>query len=98
MITADSGGSNGSRIRLWKVELQKLANETGMEIHVSHFPPGTSKWNKIEHRLFSAISLIRFSSTETSITVRNVAKTTFRSGTIEFKKKFSGPSSAFMMT
>lgn len=57
MITADSGGSNGSRIRLWKVELQKLANETGMEIHVSHFPPGTSKWNKIEHRLFSAISL-----------------------------------------
>jgi len=57
MITADSGGSNGSRIRLWKVELQKFANETGMEIHVSHFPPGTSKWNKIEHRLFSAISL-----------------------------------------
>lgn len=57
MITADSGGSNGARIRLWKVELQKLANETGLEIHVSHFPPGTSKWNKIEHRLFSAISL-----------------------------------------
>lgn len=57
MITADSGGSNGSRVRLWKVELQKLANETGLEIHVSHFPPGTSKWNKIEHRLFSAISL-----------------------------------------
>jgi hypothetical protein len=57
MITADSGGSNGSRVRLWKVELQKFANETGLEIHVSHFPPGTSKWNKIEHRLFSAISL-----------------------------------------
>ncbi len=57
MITADSGGSNGSRIRLWKVELQKLANEIGLEIHVSHFPPGTSKWNKIKHRLFSAISL-----------------------------------------
>jgi hypothetical protein len=57
MITADSGGSNGARIRLWKVELQKLANEIGLEIHVSHFPPGTSKWNKIEHRLFSAISL-----------------------------------------
>jgi len=57
MITADSGGSNGSRVRLWKVELQKFANETGLEINVSHFPPGTSKWNKIEHRLFSAISL-----------------------------------------
>lgn len=57
MITADSGGSNGARIRLWKVELQKLANEIGLEIHVNHFPPGTSKWNKIEHRLFSAISL-----------------------------------------
>jgi hypothetical protein len=57
LITADSGGSNGARVRLWKTELQKLANETGLEIHVSHFPPGTSKWNKIEHRLFSAISL-----------------------------------------
>jgi len=57
MITADSGGSNGARVRLWKAELQKFANETGLEIHVSHFPPGTSKWNKIEHRLFSAISL-----------------------------------------
>ena len=57
MITADSGGSNGSRVRLWKAELQKFANETGLEIQVSHFPPGTSKWNKIEHRLFSAISL-----------------------------------------
>jgi len=57
MITADSGGSNGARVRLWKVELQKFANETGLEIFVSHFPPGTSKWNKIEHRLFSAISL-----------------------------------------
>ncbi len=57
MITADSGGSNGARVRLWKVELQKFANETGLEVLVSHFPPGTSKWNKIEHRLFSAISL-----------------------------------------
>lgn len=57
MINADSGGSNGARVRLWKVELQKFANETGLDIHVSHFPPGTSKWNKIEHRLFSAISL-----------------------------------------
>ena len=56
LITADSGGSNGSRVRLWKLELQKLADETGLEIWVCHFPPGTSKWNKIEHRLFSFIT------------------------------------------
>lgn len=56
-ITADSGGSNGSRVRLWKRELQALADELGIEITVHHFPPGTSRWNKIEHRLFSFISL-----------------------------------------
>jgi transposase len=56
LITADAGGSNGSRLRLWKVELQKLADQTGLKIAVCHFPPGTSKWNKIEHRLFSYIS------------------------------------------
>ena len=56
-ITADSGGSNGSRLRLWKWELQQLANEADLPIAVSHFPPGTSKWNKVEHRLFSFISL-----------------------------------------
>ena len=56
LITADSGGSNGSRLRLWKTELAALATETGLEITVCHLPPGTSKWNKIEHRLFSAIS------------------------------------------
>jgi transposase len=56
MITADGGGSNGSRLRLWKLELQKLADETNLRIVVCHFPPGTSKWNKIEHRLFSYIS------------------------------------------
>ena len=56
LITADGGGSNGSRLRLWKVELQKLADELGLPISVSHFPPGTSKWNKIEHRMFSFIS------------------------------------------
>jgi transposase len=56
LITADAGGSNGSRLRLWKIELQKLADETGLRIAVCHFPPGTSKWNKIEHRLFSYIS------------------------------------------
>lgn len=55
-ITADGGGSNGARVRLWKVELQKLADETGLTIVVLHLPPGTSKWNKIEHRLFSFIS------------------------------------------
>jgi len=55
-ITADGGGSNGSRVRLWKVELQKLADELGLTIAVLHLPPGTSKWNKIEHRLFSFIS------------------------------------------
>jgi len=55
-ITADGGGSNGSRLRLWKRELQRLANEIGIDITVSHFPPGTSKWNKIEHRLFAFIS------------------------------------------
>jgi len=55
-ITADGGGSNGSRCRLWKLELQKLCNETGLSIEVSHFPPGTSKWNKIEHRMFSWIT------------------------------------------
>jgi len=56
LITADSGGSNGYRIRLWKMELQNLANETGLAISVCHLPPGTSKWNKIEHRLFSFIT------------------------------------------
>jgi hypothetical protein len=55
-ITADCGGSNGARVRLWKVELQKLADETGLSILVCHYPPGTSKWNKIEHRLFCYIT------------------------------------------
>ena len=57
LITADGGGSNGSRVRLWKLELQRLADELSIPIRISHFPPGTSKWNKIEHRLFSFISL-----------------------------------------
>ena len=56
LITADAGGSNGYQVRLWKLELQKLADDTDLELAVRHFPPGTSKWNKIEHRLFSAIS------------------------------------------
>jgi transposase len=56
-ITADGGGSNGSRVRLWKLELQRLADEIGILIRVCHYPPGTSKWNKIEHRLFSFITM-----------------------------------------
>ena len=55
-ISADGGGSNGSRVRLWKIELQALADELGIEVTVCHLPPGTSKWNKIEHRLFSFIT------------------------------------------
>ena len=85
-ITADGGGSNGSRVRLWKVELQKLADEIGIAITVCHLPPGTSKWNKIEHRLFSFITgnwrgkplvshqvivqLIAATTTKTGLTVR----------------------------
>jgi hypothetical protein len=56
LITADGGGSNGWRLRLWKLELQELADETGLSLSICHFPPGTSKWNKVEHRLFSFIS------------------------------------------
>jgi Rhodopirellula transposase DDE domain len=92
LITADGGGSNGSRVRLWKRELQKLANELGFDIVVSHLPPGTSKWNKIEHRLFSFISqnwrakplvsyrviveLISATTTKTGLTVRCELDTT----------------------
>lgn len=56
LITADCGGSNGARVRLWKVELQKLADQTALTISVAHHPPGTSKWNRIEHRMFAFIS------------------------------------------
>lgn len=55
-INADGGGSNGYRVRLWKTEVQKFATQTGLTLHVSHFPPGTSKWNTIEHRMFSFIT------------------------------------------
>ena len=57
LITADAGGSNGHRVRLWKTELAKLARETGLEITVCQYPPGTSKWNRIEHRMFSFITM-----------------------------------------
>jgi hypothetical protein len=86
LITADSGGSNGAKLRLWKWELQRLADATGLSVTVCHFPPGTSKWNKIEHRLFSYISanwrgrpltslvvivnLIAATTTETGLRVR----------------------------
>jgi Rhodopirellula transposase DDE domain len=56
LITADAGGSNGYRVRVWKTELARFAADSGLTVTVCHFPPGTSKWNKIEHRLFSAIS------------------------------------------
>jgi hypothetical protein len=87
-ITADSGGSNGAKVRLWKVKLQELSNELGLLLKVSHFPPGTSKWNKIEHRLFSFVSknwrgkplvslavivnLISATTTETGLTIKCV--------------------------
>ena len=87
-ITADSGGSNGVRVRLWKVKLQELSDELGLELKISHFPAGTSKWNKIEHRLFSFISknwrgkplvslavivnLISATKTDTGLTVKCV--------------------------
>jgi len=86
MITADGGGSNGSRVRLFKVELQNLADETGLTLQVCHYPPGTSKWNKIEHRLFchitqtwrgkpltsreTVVELIASTTTKTGLTVR----------------------------
>jgi Rhodopirellula transposase DDE domain len=82
LITADSGGSNGNRLRLWKVELAKLADELDLEISVSHLPPGTSKWNKIEHRLFSQISMNWRGRPLTSheVIVETIAATTTRTG------------------
>jgi hypothetical protein len=90
-ITADCGGSNGNRLRLWRVELQKLADETGLTIKVRHYPPGTSKWNKIEHRLFcritqnwrgrpltdraAVIELIAATTTKTGLKVESVLDT-----------------------
>jgi len=82
MIVADSGGSNGSRVRSWKWELQQFADETGLKITVCHLPPGTSKWNKIEHRLFSYISQNwRGQPLLTHATIVNlIANTTTKSG------------------
>ena len=82
LITADGGGSNGSRLRLWKTELAALAAETGLEITVSHLPPGTSKWNKIEHRMFSAITMNwRGRPLQThEVVVETIAATTTKAG------------------
>lgn len=81
-ITADGGGSNGSRNRLWKMELQNLADRHGLNVYVSHFPPGTSKWNKIEHRMFSAISMNWRGKPLVSleVIVNLIANTTTKSG------------------
>lgn len=82
LITADGGGSNGYRTRLWKIELARLADETGLTITVCHLPPGTSKWNKIEHRLFSHISMNWRGRPLTSheVIVNTIANTTTRTG------------------
>ena len=82
MLTADGGGSNGYRLRAWKVELGKLAAETGLDITVCHFPPGTSKWNKIEHRLFSFISINWRGRplTDYQVVVETIAATTTETG------------------
>jgi DDE family transposase len=82
LITADGGGSNGYRTRLWKTELAQLATETGLTITVCHLPPGTSKWNKIEHRLFSHISMNWRGRPLTSheVIVNAIAATTTRTG------------------
>jgi hypothetical protein len=82
LITADGGGSNGSRLRLWKTQLAQFAAETGLEITVVHLPPGTSKWNKIEHRMFSAITMNwRGRPLEThEVVVETIAATTTKTG------------------
>ncbi len=82
LVTADCGGSNGSRLRLWKIELAKFATEAGLEISVCHLPPGTSKWNRIEHRLFSQISMNWRGRPLTSheVIVETIAATTTRTG------------------
>ena len=84
MITADGGGSNGSRVKLFKLELQKLADETGLTLQVCHYPPGTSKWNKIEHRMFCHISQTWRGTPLTSrfAVVELIASTTTKTGLV----------------
>ncbi len=87
LITADCGGSNGSRVRLWKFELQKLADELNLVVHVHHFPPGTSKWNKIEHRMFSYITQNWRERLLTSreVVVNLISNTRTKTGSLEIK-------------
>jgi len=82
LICADCGGSNGYRVRLWKIELQDFASETGLRVTICHFPPGTSKWNKVEHRLFSHISMNWRGRPLTShqVIVKLIGETTTRTG------------------
>jgi len=91
-VTADCGGANGYRTRLWKVEVQRLADETGLAIQVCHFPPGTSTWNKIEHRLFSCITINWRGKTLTELAtfVNLIASTTTRSGLKVFARLDEG--------
>jgi transposase len=91
-ITADCGGSNGNRTRLWKTELQRLADQTGLEITVCHFPPGTSKWNKVEHRLFSFISKNWRGRPLASyeVIINSIAATTTRTGLEVFARLDNG--------
>jgi len=92
LICADAGGSNGYRLRLWKVELAKLADETGLSITVCHMPPGTSKWNKVEHRLFSHISMNWAGQPLTShdVVVNLIAGTTTRTGLVVHAERDNG--------
>jgi transposase len=92
LICADAGGSNGYRLRLWKAELAKLADETGLSITVCHMPPGTSKWNKIEHRLFSHISMNWAGQPLTShdVVVNHIAGTTTRTGLVVHAERDDG--------
>jgi hypothetical protein len=82
LVCADAGGSNGYRVRAWKVELAKLAADTGLEITVCHFPPGTSKWNQIEHRMFSFITMNWRGRPLTSyrVIIQLIANTTTKKG------------------
>jgi Rhodopirellula transposase DDE domain len=82
LVTADGGGSNGSRLRLWKAELARFADETGLSVTVTHLPPGTSKWNKVEHRLFSHITMNWRGRPLTSheVVVQSIAATSTRTG------------------
>ena len=93
-ITADCGGSNGARVRLWKVELQKFADDTDLTVHVHHFLPGTAKWNKIEHRLFCHITQNWGGKPLRVAIVKLIGATTTKSGLLDtrsYKKASRSP-------